>query len=276
MLQDEYNAIDTKIHNLKDQRSDFEEKLKHTSDEDDEIEYKFQIMKINEKLGPLEEKHKILSEKLNKERKIKEQQEKEKSRKEKLYKKLYVTLDDKKLNEIKSELNIYQSSKDGIIKELINRFSTEQEIFEVINGPKISESELQKIVEYIESNYDLTFTGYNRGTFSFEKSLYPPASTFKYLNESDYINYDSEHDRILDELHDDVHVPNDFGFDIDVFGLDEDEFINKVREARRRENQYMQQKKEFERKRNNESTYKKNVARYDELIAEKRRMKNKK
>ena len=37
MLQDEYNAIDTKIHNLKDQRSDFEEKLKHTSDEDDEI-----------------------------------------------------------------------------------------------------------------------------------------------------------------------------------------------------------------------------------------------
>ena len=31
MLQDEYNAIDTKIHNLKDQRSDFEEKLKHIS-----------------------------------------------------------------------------------------------------------------------------------------------------------------------------------------------------------------------------------------------------
>ena len=60
MLQDEYDAIDTKIHDLKDQRSDFEEKLKYASSEDDEIEYKFQIMKINEKLAPLEEKHKIL------------------------------------------------------------------------------------------------------------------------------------------------------------------------------------------------------------------------
>ncbi|WP_405264667.1 hypothetical protein [Methanobrevibacter sp.] len=271
MLQDEYNAIGTKIHNLKDQRSDFEEKLKHTSDEDDEIEYKFQIMKINEKLGPLEEKHKILSEKLNKEHKIKEQQEKEKSRKEKLYKKLYVTLDDKKLNEIKKELNIYQSSKDGIIKELINQFSTEQEILNAITPPKVPKAKLQKTVRYIESNYNMKFKEVDKNTLYFKKKLY--STPFKNMDESDYKDYDLEEEKILDELYHDSQISDDFEFSIDFSDyLEYYDFVKKIQEDK----EFFNRQTDYISRKNNESTYKKNVARYDELIAEKRRMKNKK
>ena len=271
MLQDEYNAIDNEICDIRNRINELGKKLKFATNEDDEIEYSFQIMKLNEQLSPLEEKHKILSEKIKKEREINEQQEKENLRKEKLYKKLYVTLDDKKLNEIKKDLNISQSSKDGIIKELMEMFSTEQEIFKVINAPKVSDKELKEIVEYIEFKYDLSFSGYDNGTLCFEKSLYPSHWSYKDMNESDYKDYEWEQDKLLDELCGDPKISNDFDFEIDMIdGIEYSDFMEGVRNARRAEMDYRIGNAVYERGKKKRDTYKKNVARYEELIAKKK------
>lgn len=138
MLQDEYNAIGTKIHNLKDQRSDFEEKLKHTSDEDDEIEYKFQIIKINEKIQTLESKQDSLRKQME-----------EENQKDFLYKKLYVY--DDLLDSLCQIYNIRQNSKDNTINYLINNYPMYQ-IFDVIDlFEQLSFSEKNKFIKTIKT-----------------------------------------------------------------------------------------------------------------------------
>ncbi len=118
MLKKRYDALNDEIHSIKQQRQDFENKLKCTNDEDEIIEYKFQMMKLKEKLEVLNKELSELTPKINEE----EELQKIKEAKEKAYKKFYVTWDDDLLQTIKICFQINQSSKDGIIKDVIKYY----------------------------------------------------------------------------------------------------------------------------------------------------------
>lgn len=118
MLKKRYDAITNEIHSIKQRRQDFENKIKCTDDEDEIIEYKFQMMKLKEKLDVL---NKEVSE-LKPEIKEKERLQEINKAREKAYKKFYVTWDDDLLQTIKVCFQINQTSKDGIIKDVIKYY----------------------------------------------------------------------------------------------------------------------------------------------------------
>lgn len=160
----EYNQVSERINEIRKNRKYYASKLKFAVNEDDIIEYKYQMMKLNEELTPLLSKQKILEydlkiEKQKKERairKLKEQKEFEaecKHQKEKIYKRLYVSLNEKQLNLIKKIFRIKQDSREQIFNEMFNNHSIAVIIIITSLFEVVSFSEVEHIANNIEK-YD--------------------------------------------------------------------------------------------------------------------------
>lgn len=124
------------LRNLQEQLNNAKKGLKNAISEDEKIEYRFNIMKINEKIVIVEEKvRKLKIEKL----KVMEHQKANES-KEKLFKKLYVQLSDEEIDVLSEGYRIKYTSKDKIIKYLANNY-TEKEIYDVLTSYKMIQKE---------------------------------------------------------------------------------------------------------------------------------------
>lgn len=108
-------------------KHEYEEKLLSATDEDDIIDFNYQIMKLNERLDNVMDKiQKLRIE--NAELKI---QQEEKEKRDKLFKKLYITLTDVQLQSFAYMFPEVSDSRDEIIRYLVNNYS-ESEIDELL------------------------------------------------------------------------------------------------------------------------------------------------
>lgn len=233
----EFENLLAEIERIKKMRQDYEDKIKLTEDEDEIIEYKYQMMVLKEELKPLLDiKHENEYAYHKKKEKIAKEKE-EKIQKEKLYKKLYVTLDDTLLEILKIHYNIYENSRESILKELIsnynvntinsilyiinnlNQYRKKQLFNEVKNGNtdyvvelfdelhednsiKLFNDKTQKTIRHIEEKYELTFIGISGPEFYFIRYVdtYYGWDPDEDVIESDYneIDYDLQHDPEID------------------------------------------------------------------------------
>ena len=127
--------------------------------ENDIINYKYQIMKLNEKIPVLEMRleslerkiHRKNEKRLQKEQKEQKEQE-QKEQKELLFKKLYVELNDIELDQMKRVFGLEHFGKENAIKYLIDHNSTSQ-INEILFLFRVlSVSELNNFKHNIENN----------------------------------------------------------------------------------------------------------------------------
>ena len=118
-------------------------KLEITDDENKIIEYKFNIIKLNEKINVVKdniEKIKLEEQKLKIKR---EKQQNERQSKNRLFKKLYVELNNNDVQLLSKHFNISYNNKDEIIKHLLHDYS-EKEIIRGLDNelyPNIEESD---------------------------------------------------------------------------------------------------------------------------------------
>ena len=175
----EYNEITERIEELRLQRKYYAAELKNADNEDDIIEFKYQMMKIKEELSPLISKQKILeydlkTEELEKERNlIKENEQKEfekacSSEADKIYKRLYVTLNDKQLNLLKKIFNISQNTRELIFEEMFEDNSYAEIIIITSLFEILPFSEMERIVRN-DSHYLGTFYEYGNHELIFNK-----------------------------------------------------------------------------------------------------------
>ena len=117
--------------------------LDDSYDEDEKREYKFKIMKFNEKKGSLETKIDKTQKSIKKEENSFKQEKKELKRKEILYMKLYTELSDIMIENLCDYFMIKMSSRDKAINRLVDKYS-ENAINDAIN---IIEDEIEEEME---------------------------------------------------------------------------------------------------------------------------------
>ena len=156
-----YHQVSERIIELREKRTYFANKLKTADNEDEIIEYKYQMMKLNEKLSPLVSRQKILDYRLKaeqqkkerimrKENEIKEFEEACKKEEDKIYKKLYVTLNDDQLILLKKIFNINHNSRELIFNEMFENNSKAVVIIITSLFEILSFSEVEHISNNIE------------------------------------------------------------------------------------------------------------------------------
>ena len=125
---------------------EYEEKLLNATDEDDIIDFKYQIIRLTEKLEHVKDK----IEKLHGEDIKREIQQKENEKRDKLFKKLYVSLSDVQVQSFIYMFPDVAESREEIIKYLVNNYSESQ-----INDFIIQISEtLEKTIEKTDKLVD--------------------------------------------------------------------------------------------------------------------------
>ena len=143
-------VAENELNNLKNQINDLEEKLKHTSNKNDILDYKFKIKKLN-KLIPKAQK------KLDDSRyeaEIKEKQLRDNQIREVLFKELYVEFDDEILKKVFNYFNLNESSDEENLRLLVDKYSRE-EIIKTINLFQIEELNVTTDNIYDLGNYNL-------------------------------------------------------------------------------------------------------------------------
>lgn len=111
--------LENYYYSLLEEKQDYEQKLQSTNNEEDTIEFKYQILKLDERLVELENK----LQELRAERAIFEKQQEEKEKTDKVYKRLYVTITDSQLNLLCNHFINVEPSRKGIIDYLVNNYS---------------------------------------------------------------------------------------------------------------------------------------------------------
>ena len=132
-------VAENEYHQLLELKQDYEQKLVSATNEDDIIDFKYQIMRLNEKLGHVADK----IQKLRIESAELEIQQKENEKKDKLFKKLYISLSDVQVQSFMYMFPDMGESREEIIKYLVNNYSESE-----INDLLIQMSEaLEKAIE---------------------------------------------------------------------------------------------------------------------------------
>lgn len=132
-------TVKQELDSLKNQIKKVKNNLRQTNNENDRIEYKYQLMKLEERLPIVEKQYGILYGE-NKQFEAKKEKEEQKNQ---LYKKLYVQLNDNEIAVLSEGYGINYDNKDKIIRFLVNRY-TEKEIYDVLNSAK----DLKKIARW--------------------------------------------------------------------------------------------------------------------------------
>ena len=170
-------VAENELNNLKNQINDLEEKLKHTSNKNDILDYKFKIKKLN-KLIPKAQK------KLDDSRyeaEIKEKQLRDNQIREVLFKELYVEFDDEILKKVFNHFNLNESSDEENLRLLVDKYSRE-EIFKTINlfqifkelDVEFYDEILKKVFNYVEFDDEIlkkVFNYFNLNESSDEENL---------------------------------------------------------------------------------------------------------
>ena len=126
-------VAENELKNLKEQLQKAKEGLKYALTEDEKIDYQVKIMRLNEKISPVEEKISTLKQDETDRIEREIEKEKEKKRKERLFKKLYVKLNDNQLAVLSTHYGINHTNKDDIIRFLVNNNHTEKEISNLLS-----------------------------------------------------------------------------------------------------------------------------------------------
>ena len=169
MLQDEYDAVKNELTNLKTQRQEFEDKLKQSYSEEDIIECKYQIKKIDKEIPVLRKKCSVLNEKLMIQKE-----------KDFLYKKLYVELDDDLIPVINQIFNISKTSDEYTLRYLANSYY-EYQIYTLVNLLKaLSLSERDDFIK--------TMNAQNISGDAFENSFCDLIDLLRILSPSERVN----------------------------------------------------------------------------------------
>lgn len=160
MLQQEYDDFNNKLNSLKNRRDRLKEKLKSAEFENDIIEYKYEIMKLDERIPSLEEKVDSLKDKIYEEnqKRLKEEQEKQRLKEQEeekdfLFKKLYVSLRDEELDQMKEDFGLQHFEKEDAIRHLINHNSTSEINNLLILFKTLSVSELERLESNIRNTW---------------------------------------------------------------------------------------------------------------------------
>lgn len=132
-------VAENEYHQLLELKQDYEQKLVSATNEDDIIDFKYKIRRLNEKLGHVVDK----IQKLRIENAELEIQQKENEKKDKLFKKLYIFLSDVQVQSFMYMFQDMGESREEIIKYLVNNYSESE-----INDLLIQMSEaLEKAIE---------------------------------------------------------------------------------------------------------------------------------
>ena len=151
---------------LKEQLRDVKTKLTQVSNEDDEIECQFKIVKLNEAINKVKDKIEILIQIQYEEQSLQEEKEK----KDKLFKRFYVKLDEDSVQYLCLYYDV--ENKSQLITLLIDDFESEEEIFEFINQKVIEEEHDAKVDLFINSPVDLEFL-LTKMSISYDLNLSP-------------------------------------------------------------------------------------------------------
>ena len=119
----DYETAKQRLDFLKNQIIDIKLKLEQSTNEDDKIEYEYQLMKLEEKLPIVESEFNNQQQLYNKQQKLSEAKKKEKKCIEKSFKKLYVKLDDRDLKNLSEYYNIDYLDKSDLIRSLLKNHS---------------------------------------------------------------------------------------------------------------------------------------------------------
>ena len=139
---------------LEEQLSIAETKIKHISDENEMLEYKFLIKKLkNDEIPSAQIKVNFLTKKEEELNAKKQALHEEKQRKDKLFKKLYVELDDKFLPKLFNHFELNDHSNENNLRTLVNNYP-EKDILNYITVIKTWD-EFEEMNNTTESIYNL-------------------------------------------------------------------------------------------------------------------------
>ena len=172
-------VVENEYYSLLDKKQRYEEKLDGATNEDDIIEYKFAILKLDETLDIVNGKLQNL--RFKRFNLIKQQEEKE--RKNKLFKKLYITLTDKELQLLYSYFTDIPNSRDDIISYLIDNYLEndinqlllkleKREAFFKELSNKLTIPQLKLLYEYIQPKLNLAYGAYASLEYSKTELIY--------------------------------------------------------------------------------------------------------
>ena len=125
----DYETVKQRLDLLKNQIIDIKVKLEHSTNEDDKIEYEYQLMKLEEKLPIVELEFNNQQQLYNEKQKLSETKKKKKKSIEKSFKKLYVKLDDCDLESLSKYYNIDYTDKSDLIRCLLKNHSEEEILY---------------------------------------------------------------------------------------------------------------------------------------------------
>ena len=117
------------LDSLNNQIKKVKNNLSQANDENDRIEYKYRLMKLEERLPIVKKQYDKL---FGENKQFEAKREKEEKRNQ-LYKKLYVQLNDDEIAVLSEGYGINYDNKDKIIRFLVNKY-TENEIYGVLNS----------------------------------------------------------------------------------------------------------------------------------------------
>ena len=123
-VKHELDSLNNQINNVKNN-------LSQANNENDKIEYKYQLMKLEERLTIVEKQYG----KLSMENKQFEAEREKEEKINQLYKKLYVQLSDNELVMLSDNYGINYDNRNKIIRFLVNKYS-EKEIYDVLAREK--------------------------------------------------------------------------------------------------------------------------------------------
>ncbi|MBE6487028.1 MAG: hypothetical protein E7Z85_09340 [Methanosphaera stadtmanae] len=131
---------------LSELKQEYEEKLSIATNNEDIIDFKYQIIRINERLENVSDK----IQKLHMEQEELEKQQKENEKRDKLFKKLYISLSDVQLQSFMYMFPDVGESREEIIKYLVNNYSESQINDLIIQMSEALEKAIEKTNELVD------------------------------------------------------------------------------------------------------------------------------
>lgn len=129
--ESDLETIMNELHSIKNQIKKVKNNLSQANNENDKIEYKYHLMKLEERLIIVEKQYGKLQVE-NKQFEVKREKEEKRNQ---LYKKLYIQLSDNEISVLSEGYGINYDNKDKIIRFLVNKY-TEKEIYDVLTNYK--------------------------------------------------------------------------------------------------------------------------------------------
>ena len=131
MLEEDYIQVSKELSSLKYKRNELKRKLELPQSRENIIEYKYDLIKINEKIQDLDDKLHILEKKIQIEKEKKLEEEKKQKQKELHYKEFYIILTEN-MHIFNKFFKITEWTNEKSVGYLLDNY-TEQQLYEILN-----------------------------------------------------------------------------------------------------------------------------------------------